>query len=58
MIPEPIFAKIQSEAAEYEPLPEDFNPSDHYGGNFDDAFNAGVRHGRAELAKELSALIR
>jgi hypothetical protein len=51
-------AKIQAEAVNYEPLDDDFNPMDRYGGNFDDAFHAGVQHGREELAKELESLIQ
>jgi hypothetical protein len=32
---------------------EDFNPEDYSGGNFDDAFDGGVRSGETWLAREI-----
>lgn len=32
---------------------EDFNPMDASGGNFDDAYDMGIRHGETMLAQEL-----
>lgn len=49
------FAKALKERAEirtWDDL-EDFNPYDHSGGNFDDAYEGGKAAGRAELAREI-----
>lgn len=43
---------------EDEPIPEDFNPYDAFGGNMDDAFNSGVQRGREELAAEIRKAIQ
>lgn len=32
-------------------------PMDDSGGNFDDAYAMGIRHGRKELANELNAIL-
>lgn len=34
-----------------------FDPCDHFGGNFDDAYNGGVENGRIEFARELMAML-
>lgn len=36
---------------------EDFNPYDISGGNFDDAFEAGVEQGYGDLAREILDVI-
>lgn len=33
------------------------NPNDTYGGNYDDAYEGGIRYGRQELAQELEEKI-
>ena len=38
--------------------PEDFNPMDFSGGNFDDAYFGGVEDGKAELARELLSMLQ
>jgi hypothetical protein len=43
---------------EDEPIPEDFNPYDAFGGNMDDAFNSGVQRGREQLAQEIREAIQ
>jgi hypothetical protein len=45
---------------EYGDEPEhsgDWNPMDAFGGNFDDAYNGGVRDGAAELAARIRLLL-
>lgn len=36
---------------------EFFDPQDMFGGNFDDAYNGGVRDGMTELANDINAFI-
>ena len=36
---------------------DDWNPYDAYGGNMDDAYYGGVRHGEAQLAADIRDLI-
>lgn len=38
--------------------PEDFNPMDFSGGNFDDAYFGGVEDGKAELARALLNILK
>ena len=38
--------------------PDEFNPMDFSGGNFDDAYFGGVEDGKAELARELLNMLQ
>lgn len=37
---------------------EDFNPGTWSGGNFDDAYQLGIDHGRQQLADEIKELLK
>jgi hypothetical protein len=40
-----------------EHMEEDFNPMDASGGNFDDSYNMGRRHGEQELAQLIREIL-
>ena len=55
-------AQLRKLAEQYDPyddLEEDeyFDPQDHYGGNFDDAFSGGMQAGEAFAARLVLSMI-
>ena len=47
----------EDEEPESDRDPDDFDPADAFGGNFDDAYEGGKQKGREEFARELLKLI-
>ena len=48
---------IEEYAARFKERPDDFNPYDASGGNFDDAFEMGVTQGVREACFDILALL-
>lgn len=49
---------LASEEPFDESIYEEFDPYSRYGGNMDDAYYAGVEHGRQQLADEIKELLK
>ncbi len=52
-----LLERLRKLAAEHEPLPDDWNPMDYSGGNFDDAWGQGYDQGEQCLAKMITESI-